>query len=57
MNHAGIVMFSQNYLREAFEEQAFLAKLKRLLLVIGATYLISGGLAYLSGFFLQSWIV
>ena len=49
----GTVMFSQNYLREALEEQAFLPKLKRLLLVIGATYLISGALSYLSGFFLQ----
>lgn len=50
----GVIMFSQDYLREALEEQTFLAKLKRLLLIIGATYLISGGLAYLSGFFLQS---
>lgn len=50
----GLIIFSEDYLREALEEQIFLPKLKRLLLMIAATYLISGGLSYLSGFFLQS---
>lgn len=44
----GLVMYSQDYLREALEEQRFSATLKRLLLITGAVYLISGGLIYLS---------
>ena len=46
----GIVVYSEQYLREACEEQKFFEKVKRSLLIIGGTYLTSGILMYLLSF-------
>ena len=46
----GIVVYSEQYLREGCEEGNFFERVKQSLFIIGGTYLTSGVLIYLLGF-------